>query len=171
MLNICERELLLKKLQEEEIKEHVDRFNLTNNDHKNFKLNTRTVRFIRDNFDIEEYTIHFYDDDTYPWEEMIKFNNWIDVDGPGIWSHTQEEANDCSFRSLLEKVKHPKPYKKLDNTNRWHIFFIEDTLWIFYFGRHSDTENYYWVADEWWIYRPKNEDALNKFREKVFKKR
>ena len=55
MLNICERELLLKKLQEEEIKEHVHRFNLTDNDHKNFKLNTRTVRFIRDNFDIEEY--------------------------------------------------------------------------------------------------------------------
>jgi len=80
-------------------------------------MTTRLARYFNRNFNIVEFTYHFYDDyENCPkWEDRMAFNNWIDLNGPDIWFTTQKEANQEAFEALLDIVKHHKSNK----TNVW----------------------------------------------------
>lgn len=81
--------------------------------HGNGLMTTRLARYFNRNFNIVEFTYHFYDDyETCPkWEDRMAFNNWIDLNGPDIWFTTQKEANQEAFEALLDVIKHHKSNK------------------------------------------------------------
>lgn len=153
----------LENLRQKEIQEQINiksdpllKFNF------DIRMNTRIARYIRDNFNIVEHTVHFYDCETYDnihpitWKQKMKFNNWIDVVGPGIWFQTLEEANKDSFDDMLNELKrkHWEEYKnKTNNEHRWHIFLYDNVIFLYWFGRDIET---FYNNDKWWIYELKD---------------
>lgn len=155
----------LENLRQKEIKETNE---LKHNDigklkySEDIKMNTRIPRYIRDNFDIHEYTVHFYDDYERPFEERMQFESWVDAFGPGGWWDTVEEANYLSFDCMLTVVKrkeyfykHSKLRSTYANQGRWHIFIFEKALMLYWFGRDIDI---YDGHDCFWIYTPKDKE-------------
>lgn len=152
---------LLGKLHQEEINSQLENSSVKSELlwHGKGLMTTRLARYLNRNFDIVEFTYHFYDDNENcpEWEDRMAFNNWIDLNGPDIWFISQEEANQEAFEALLDVVK----YKKSNKTNswRWHIFVYESVIFIHWFGR--DACGY----DHWWIYEPNDEVDCDKIKE------
>lgn len=132
------------------------------------KMNTRIARYIRDNFDLTEFTTHYYDHYGYSegqprtFKERMQFNNWVDVEGPGIWGMSIEEVNNDAFTNMLDTVKRKCYYEKVkySNNNRWHIFLYDDVIFLYWFGRDIGD---YCNNDKWWIYEPKNTEKMIDF--------
>ena len=117
MLDIRDRKeylriLRLKEIQEQSNKiyqgDYYERLKYS----QDIKMNTRISRYIRDNFDVHEWTTHFYDSETKfdkeknieiprSWEDKMSFNNYIDVEGEGIDNISQEEVNKRAFECIL----------------------------------------------------------------------
>lgn len=135
---------------------------------QDIKMNTRIARYIRDNFDVHEWTTHYYDDETKfdieknieilrSWEDKMSFNNYTDVEGEGIGNTSQEEVNERAFECILDVIKkkdgiNPTNYS---NVHRWHIFIYESTIILYWFGRDIDC---YMGHDYYWIYALKHKE-------------
>lgn len=155
----------LENLRQKEIKEtdelkHKDVGKLKYSE--DIRMNTRIPRYIRDNFDIHEYTTHFYDDYKLPFEKRMQFNNWVDAFGPGLWYDTVEEADYFAFNCMLTAAKRKEYFyanvklrSTYTNEGRWHIFIFEKAIMLYWFGRDL---NHYESHDCWWIYNPKDKE-------------
>lgn len=173
MLDIRDRKEFLKILRLKEIQEHTTKIYQGDYYEKlkysqDIRMNTRIARYIRDNFDVHEWTTHFYDSetkfdkDTYTelprsWEDKMSFNNWIDVEVEGVDNTEQEEVNRRAFECMLDVIRKkdgidPTHYS---NVHRWHIFIYESTVILYWFGRDI---NCYMGHDYYWIYTPKHKE-------------
>lgn len=163
----------LEQLRQQEIKEQINKrcqgyYHEKIKYSQDMKMTTRIARYIRDNFNIHEWTTHFYDSETTfdtenytevprSWKDKMSFNNWIDVEGEGINNVSQDEVNKRAFECMLDAVKkkdgiNPTHYS---NVHRWHIFIYENTIVLYWFGRDID---YYMGHDYYWIYTPKDKE-------------
>lgn len=121
-------------------------------------------------YNLHEFTIHWYDSspkfdniscdlcekdiscsECKIWKEwnfskeQLSFNNWIDVEGPGIWGMTQEECNNRA-KEDLEKICEDEDFPI-------RTFYYQpsdkDYFHIFYYNR--DREH----CDYWFVFKKK----------------
>lgn len=173
MLDIRDRKEYLRILRLKEIQEHTNKIYQGDYYEKlkysqDIKMNTRIARHIRDNFDVHEWTTHFYDAETKfdaeknikiprSWEDKMSFNNYIDVECEGIDNISQDIVNKRAFECMLDVIRKKDGINPIhySNVHRWHIFIYESTIILYWFGRDVDC---YMGHDYYWIYTPKNKE-------------
>lgn len=128
------------------VKEVEKQFNLS---FKSFNLNKNIIKNLFKNYQSEEITIDFYDSSSpqceeceelncenceiyevwFKSEERLKFNNWIDVFGPGIWDYNQEDSDKFARNLLLEVLKDK------EKNDRLFIAYKDNSLILYYYNR------------------------------------
>lgn len=141
---------------------------------KPFKMTQRFIDWVFTKYFTHEYAIKFYDsepdipeewdsEDASIWDNpefikvwdalveahepsRIKFNNWVDPFGEGIWDWSQEEVDEFS-REHMENLT----TQEVDQSERLYIGFNKDgCAFIYWYGRD------YNKADYWWIMQPRS---------------
>jgi hypothetical protein len=128
-----------------------------------------TYEQLFENYNLHEFTIHWYDsmprfdniscdlcdrncDKCPTWEKwqgsekQLSFNNWIDVEGPGMWGMTQEECNRAAKERFKQNILQDKEFYQ-------RTYFYqppeEKHLNIFWYNR--DRKNF----DYWFVFKKK----------------
>ena len=81
-------------------------------DYHEIKLHNRFINKLFNKYQVQEYTVHFYDaDEDYEFakglsknefeEKRLNYNTWTDVFGPGIWGMSQKQV-DCYAKQVLD---------------------------------------------------------------------
>jgi len=129
------------------VKEVEKQFNLS---FKSFNLNKNIIKNLFKNYQSKEITIDFYDSSPpqckeceqlncencelyeawFKSEERLKFNNWVDIFGPGIWDYDQEDSNKFAKNLLLEILKEDK-----EKDDRLFIAYKNNSLILYYYNR------------------------------------
>lgn len=131
----------------------------------------RGLKELFDKYNLHEFTIHFYDssprfdniscdlckrsrscDECPDWKEwqgsekQLSFNNWIDVEGPGIWGMTQEECNEAAKERFKQNILQDKEFYQ-----RAYFYQPPDKNYLNIFWYNRDRKNF----DYWFVFEKK----------------
>ena len=79
-------------------------------------------------------------------KEQLSFNNWIDVEGPGIWNMTQEEVNKRGIKTFKNEILQ-------DNDFEIRTFYYQppDDKYFNIFWYNRDRQRF----DYWFVFKKK----------------
>lgn len=143
---------LIDKELSEPVNGHVIKF-------EKFKPTNRVISWLFRHYRVTEQTDHFYDSEpynqdedmdynSYEWRELcrayenrrMRFCNWIDAIGDGLWGMSRKRVDRISKRLL--KGSRSRPAK---NDGRYYIGFDGDYAYVYWFGRDKFCVDYWWV--------------------------
>jgi hypothetical protein len=161
---------MLRDIDKELIERESHRFDTKNEKHWLKPLIdcdiVKSLEDLLENYNIHEFTTHWYDSSPKfdniscdlckrdiscskckiwkEWnfsKEQLSFNNWIDVEGPGIWDDTQETAN-----KRIEEIFNEILYDKEFKIRAYYYQPPEDKYFhIFYYNRDREHFDYWFV--------------------------
>ena len=126
------------------------------------------------NYNLHEFTIHWYDsmprfdniscdlcdrncDKCSIWKEwngsekQLTYNNWIDVEGPGIWGISQKECNNLAKRRI-DRILEDRDFDL-----RFYYYQPPDENYIHFFWYNRDRERF----DYWFVFKKKADADLD----------
>lgn len=77
-------------------------------------------------------------------QDRLEFNNWIEVNGEGIWGWSQKDVDEYGKRILKRIKKFPTSIK-----DRLFVAESDDDIRIYFYGRDL------WKVDYWFIFKRK----------------
>ena len=145
-----ERKTWLKPILESPIKEFDDLFKIYNLYEFTMHWYDSSPRFKKISCDLCENKICNKCQIWKKWdgsEEQLTFNNWIDVEGPGIWGMDQKEVNERGIKTFKNEIIPDEDFKI-----RTFYYQPPDDKYFNIFWYNRDRQRF----DYWFVFKRKN---------------